>query len=152
MATQRQIEANRKNARRSTGPRSTSGKERSSQNAVKHGLSKREAVPELYHDVEALTGQIAGPSNNKEVHELARTAAESEIQLQQISQLKIALIERAESDMDSHDRDGETRAIQINLSNLDALRRYELRAAGRRNKAIRKLIRIVSPSGRNDLH
>ncbi len=38
MATQRQIEANRRNARRSTGPKSLEGKRRSSQNALRHGL------------------------------------------------------------------------------------------------------------------
>jgi hypothetical protein len=38
MATKRQIAANRKNARRSTGPRTDAGKERSSMNSTKHGL------------------------------------------------------------------------------------------------------------------
>ena len=39
MASERQIEANRRNAKRSTGPRTTGGKIRSSQNALRHGLS-----------------------------------------------------------------------------------------------------------------
>lgn len=39
MATQRQIEANRKNAQKSTGPRSLAGKASSSRNAIKHGLA-----------------------------------------------------------------------------------------------------------------
>lgn len=38
MATQKQIDANRKNAQRSTGPKSPKGKRRSSLNAVKLGL------------------------------------------------------------------------------------------------------------------
>jgi hypothetical protein len=37
MATKNQIEANRRNALRSTGPKSAAGKVRSSQNALKHG-------------------------------------------------------------------------------------------------------------------
>jgi hypothetical protein len=41
VATTRQIEANRRNAARSTGPTSTGGKARSSQNALRHGLAKR---------------------------------------------------------------------------------------------------------------
>jgi len=44
MATSAQIQANRSNARKSTGPRTAEGKERASQNAVKHGLLAREAV------------------------------------------------------------------------------------------------------------
>jgi hypothetical protein len=38
MTTPFQIQANRANARRSTGPRTAEGKARSSQNALKHGL------------------------------------------------------------------------------------------------------------------
>lgn len=38
MATNRQIAANRKNARRSTGPRTAAGKARSAMNSTKHGL------------------------------------------------------------------------------------------------------------------
>jgi hypothetical protein len=38
MSTELQIEANRKNAQKSTGPRTSEGKDVSSQNALKHGL------------------------------------------------------------------------------------------------------------------
>jgi hypothetical protein len=38
MATNEQIEANRENAKLSTGPTSSTGLERSSKNAIKHGL------------------------------------------------------------------------------------------------------------------
>jgi len=44
MATAAQIQANRMNAQKSTGPRTPEGKERASRNAVKHGLLAREAV------------------------------------------------------------------------------------------------------------
>ena len=39
MATEKQIAANRRNAARSTGPRTPLGKKRSSMNALRHGLS-----------------------------------------------------------------------------------------------------------------
>jgi hypothetical protein len=39
MPSQRQLEANRANARHSTGPRSSQGKSRARMNAVKHGLT-----------------------------------------------------------------------------------------------------------------
>jgi hypothetical protein len=44
MATQPQILANRRNSRKSTGPRTTRGRAAVSQNALKHGLSARHAV------------------------------------------------------------------------------------------------------------
>jgi len=44
MATEAQVTANRANAEKSTGPRTPAGKERASQNALKHGLFAREAV------------------------------------------------------------------------------------------------------------
>jgi hypothetical protein len=44
MATEAQILANRRNAQKSTGPRTSEGKTKVSQNAVKHGLSARQDV------------------------------------------------------------------------------------------------------------
>ena len=44
MASQRQLEANRINAKRSTGPKTLRGKVRSRRNAVKHGLTAKELV------------------------------------------------------------------------------------------------------------
>lgn len=44
MASDRQIAANRENAKRSTGPRSEAGKARSARNALKHGLSAEQVV------------------------------------------------------------------------------------------------------------
>lgn len=44
MATEKQIAANQLNALKSTGPRSEDGKQASSMNAVKHGLSARKSV------------------------------------------------------------------------------------------------------------
>lgn len=41
MATQRQIEANRRNAKKSTGPKSAAGKMRAGRNARKHGLTAK---------------------------------------------------------------------------------------------------------------
>jgi hypothetical protein len=39
MASERQIAANRRNARKSTGPRSAAGKKRASRNAYRYGLT-----------------------------------------------------------------------------------------------------------------
>jgi hypothetical protein len=44
MATDKQIEANRQNAQKSTGPRTDGGKAASSQNALKHGVLSGKAI------------------------------------------------------------------------------------------------------------
>ncbi len=44
MSTEAQIRANRRNAQKSTGPRTSQGKAAVSQNAVQHGLSTRQTI------------------------------------------------------------------------------------------------------------
>jgi hypothetical protein len=44
MSSQKQIEANRRNALKSTGPKSEEGKAKSSMNALRHGLTAEQAV------------------------------------------------------------------------------------------------------------
>ena len=47
MTSLRQIEANRRNALRSTGPKTETGKQRSSKNAVRHGLTAETVIEPL---------------------------------------------------------------------------------------------------------
>lgn len=47
MTSLRQIESNRRNALRSTGPKTETGKQRSSQNAVRHGLTAETVIEPL---------------------------------------------------------------------------------------------------------
>ena len=60
MTTAAQVDANRRNAKHSTGPRSEEGKARSSQNATKHGFTGR-----------LLVGLNYGPfkNNSEELHD-----------------------------------------------------------------------------------
>ena len=51
MTSLKQIEANRRNAQNSTGPRSEAGKQRSSRNAIRHGLTAETVIVPL-EDVE----------------------------------------------------------------------------------------------------
>jgi hypothetical protein len=94
MASQRQIAATRCNARRSTGPRSTSGKKRTSQNAYRHGLTKPISSAEFAREVEMLARQIAGDRADKITIERARDAAEAELELARMRRVRTALIER----------------------------------------------------------
>jgi len=61
MASERQIEANRRNARKSTGPRSTSGKKRASGNAFRHGLTKPISSADFEREVERLAAKSRAP-------------------------------------------------------------------------------------------
>jgi hypothetical protein len=94
MASERQIAANRCNARRSTGPRSTSGKKRTSQNAYRHGLTKPLSRAECARAVETLARQIAGDRADKIALALAHDAAAAELELARVRRVRTALIER----------------------------------------------------------
>ena len=82
MTSFRQIEANRRNALRSTGPSTEDGKRRSRQNAVRHGLCA-ETVIEIVEDVDDYSGFEAAVIADYD----ARTAVERELVLRLASLL-----------------------------------------------------------------
>ena len=96
-----QIEANRRNALRSTGPRTDAGQAISSRNALKHGLTaeriilfdeQREAFERFYSDViSALKPQ--GPMD----HHLAERIAINAWRLRRAYRVESGLFERARS-------------------------------------------------------
>jgi hypothetical protein len=95
MASQQQIEANRRNARKSTGPRSAAGKKRASRNALSHGLSRPMFGAEFARAVEALASRILGdPGKANDQHALASArqiaAAEFEVESRRPRLLRIA--------------------------------------------------------------
>jgi hypothetical protein len=94
MASERQIAANRANARKSTGPRSASGKARASRNALKHGLTTPVAGAEFTREVEALARQMASDPDDRFAMVPARAAAEAQLELARVQRIKIAVIER----------------------------------------------------------
>jgi hypothetical protein len=94
MATQKQIEANRRNARKSTGPRSASGKKRASRNALKHGLNTPMAGAAVTREIEALARQIAGDPKDRARMAAARDAAEAQLDLARVQRVGVAFIER----------------------------------------------------------
>jgi len=85
MISGNKIRANRKNAKGSSGPKTANGRARSARNALRHGLSLPVySNPALSEVVETLAREIAGPTANAEILELARTIAESQIDLRRV--------------------------------------------------------------------
>jgi len=82
MTSIRQIEANRRNALRSTGPNTEDGKRRSRRNALRHGLSA-ETVVEIVEDIDDYKGFEAAVIADYD----ARTAVERELVLRLASLL-----------------------------------------------------------------
>ncbi len=65
MASVCQIAANRKNARRSTGPRTAASKARVSRNALWHGLGiPVTRDPEVSAEIDRLAAALAGPTRS----------------------------------------------------------------------------------------
>jgi hypothetical protein len=95
MATERQIAENRRNARKSSGPRSRAGKRRASRNSYRHGLScDVGGAPEFAKQVESLARKIAGRGADAVTFEIARSVARAEFELAQIRRVQVALIAR----------------------------------------------------------
>ena len=94
MPSERQIAANRANARKSTGPRSASGKKRASRNALKHGLTTPISGAAVTREIEALARQIAGDPEDRLRMALARDAAEAQLDLARVQRVGVAFIER----------------------------------------------------------
>ena len=96
MASERQIAANRRNARKSTGPRSGAGKKRASRNAYRHGLTLSViSTTAVAKQLDKLVRKIAGDSKDAMVLERARAIAQAELDLARVRRAKVALIERA---------------------------------------------------------
>jgi hypothetical protein len=96
MATERQIAANRRNAGKSTGPRSRAGKKRARQNAYRHGLAAGSVTSATFtRNVEKLARKIAGNSTDPIILEHARDAAYAAFDVVRVRRVKLALIERA---------------------------------------------------------
>jgi hypothetical protein len=128
MASKRQIAANRKNATKSTGPRSKPGRDASRRNARRHGLAIAiETDPAFQDDIEKLAQALSLSQN---VGEHARDAARAELDLMRIRKIRTSLFE-----MLSLANSGSLAKLNDKLAKLE---RYERRAFSRRNRALRE--------------
>lgn len=165
MASDRQIAANRRNARRSTGPRSSAGKSRASRNSYRHGLSANIVSSAGYQKwVTSLARKIAGQSCNPIILEYARMAAEAELAQVRFEEAKVEAIHAAmafgdlepprsrtgarpsRSRVPRCEPERSTRAIRRALPELLRLERYARRAAGQRDRALRIVFASRDPS------
>ena len=96
MTSAGKINANRANARASTGPKTTHGRAHSARNARRHGLSLPIfSNPALSEEVDVLASEIAGAGATPEIHELARQIAEAQIDLRRVRSARHDLLSRA---------------------------------------------------------
>lgn len=94
MASERQIAANPRNARNSSGPRSGAGKKRASRNSYRHGFRARTTVgAQSAQAIEKLARQIAGANADALTLDNSRTAARAQFDRARIRQVKVAPIE-----------------------------------------------------------
>ncbi len=94
MASARQIAANRKNARKSTGPRTRAGKQRACRNAYRHGLSIQTDDGESCDAVKSLVRRMAPGSTDQDLLKWAAVAARAHLELARIRQVKCDIIRR----------------------------------------------------------
>jgi hypothetical protein len=128
MATERQIAANRANARRSTGPKTLAGKMSSSRNAYRHGLSC--PLPLDPEKVDAIALALAGDSTDEERLVAASEVARAQLELMSIRSVRAEMIASAKNDLLASDT--------LKLRRLAALDRYERYARTKRRRASHK--------------
>ena len=99
MTTNARIKANRKNAKKSTGPRTEDGKARVAKNALKHGLLARDTVlpgedpADFDRQLSALEADLQ-PANSLEF-ELVRQIADSQWRMRRLTRLETGFIAAA---------------------------------------------------------
>ena len=135
----RKLEANRRNAQRSTGPRSVEGKAQASRNAFKHGLAKDiRSDPDASDDLKRLAQALCGLNGDAEPHELALEAAAAWLELQRVKAYGVLLVEREIANLTVDDVVPE-QSVQQATNQFTRLQRYQRRAASRCNKLFRAL-------------
>ena len=92
-------DSNRRNARRSTGPKSAAGKAKVAKNALRHGLAIPARLdPALNREIEGFAELIAGASAPAFLLDCARRIAEAQIDLRRIRRVRLLAWSKVETD------------------------------------------------------
>jgi hypothetical protein len=142
MASERQLRANRENAKKSTGPKTVAGRARSSRNALRHGLSlplklDAEAAAKAEQIRQMLVSEQPDAGNGSAASEVAQ----AQLDLSRIRAVRGAMMVQLAS----------MPAELTSLRRLVALDRYEGRALARRNRARRWLVIKIAQNEPNFL-
>lgn len=92
MASERQLQANRRNSARSTGPRSRAGKGRSSKNSLRHGLSIDLRI--RVEEIELLAREFADDHSDERILKDIQKLAQATSDLERVTRYKLSLVER----------------------------------------------------------
>jgi hypothetical protein len=130
MATEKQVAANRRNAQRSTGPRTAAGKSNSSRNSFRHGLSGAcRNGEESDAAINDLALEIAGKRHDAEKFEAATEAASAFLDIRQICKIRQDMLNASRL----------MSATPQELWRLLAIDRYEARARTKLRRASRRI-------------
>jgi hypothetical protein len=130
MATEKQIAANRRNAQRSTGPRTVAGKSISRRNAFRHGLSLPQQVDVAAQaEIDKLVHQIVGDHIDNYKLLFATETASALMDLLRVRQVRSEMLATLNLAC----------ASPAQLHRLLAIDRYESRARTRRRRAAAKM-------------
>ena len=139
MTSIHQIMANRANALKSTGPKTSAGKARASQNALRHGCESLALWAGGYaEEIEVLARTMAGNDVSGGRFAQARRIAAAQLDLARVRQMKLDLQTAANFGSDGLDRTVCASPDWNLLVPISKLERYEQRARARRRRAIRE--------------
>jgi hypothetical protein len=139
MASEKQLRANRENAKRSTGPKTAAGRLNSSRNALRHGLSRPVATdPAALIKARQLTELLLPDRADVTQVVAAVEVAHAQAQVLRVAAVRSKLL--ANLDVAA--------ANLKQLRRLAALDRYERQALTRRRRAARNLSAVSDEKGR----
>ncbi|MDH2357457.1 hypothetical protein QCM80_43970 [Bradyrhizobium sp. SSUT112] len=125
MASSRQIEANRANARRSTGPTTLGGQARSSRNAWRHGLARAHCDDA---NLARLSSAISSGLRQQGASEKVADVARCKLELLRIRAIRLQMLATLLQG-----------PLQAGARDLRGLERYERVALARQKRAVRVL-------------